>query len=169
MEDEEAKTHLMMTQPSASRQGPSSLSFNRAAITLDRSLHQTSKIRTVPELIDFNAERNPDYPFCIQARKNGEDGRLGFVTISYIQLREAIRRCSAWLVANITELELPVKHDEQRIVKGRPVALLVDSDVGLLMHKFALMSLGIPVRSHQVRLGVAESLPVLGTFALCKT
>lgn len=116
--------------------------FTRAAIDL-KDLN--SCIRTVPELIEHNATENGEHVFCIQCTKKDQDGSLQFTSISHLQLKQAILRCSAWLKENVPELVLPQKSDEGVFVKGPPAALLVESDVGLFVLKLSLISLGVSV------------------------
>ena len=124
-------------------------SFRAATININLRSHDDDQdsiddIRTVPELIEYNAQYNPNHPFCVQATENGATD-LSLLVVTYLQLKQAILRCSAWLVANIVELSLPQKSDGGKVVKGAPVALLMDSDIGLLFHLLSLMGLGVPV------------------------
>ena len=124
----------------------STADFKPASIKLQSREEDRNAIRTVPELIDFNAEHNAEQLFCLQATRevqNAPPAKL--VAITHIQLKHAILRCSTRLVTEIAELKQPYKNDEGQLVKCQPVALFVESDVGLLIHLFALMSLGVPV------------------------
>lgn len=121
--------------------GPYS-SFSRGDITLQPPY---SDIRTLPELIEYNAIRNSDYPFCIQAKKIGQGAPIAFLSISHLQLKRAILECSEWLQENIAELQLPSPMHGGRYVKGPPVALFAESDAGLLIYKLSLIGLGVPV------------------------
>jgi len=98
----------------------------------------------VPELIEYNVQYNPKHPFCVQAAEKGATD-LTLLVVTHLQLKQAILRCSAWLVANIVELRLPQKSYGGKVVKGAPIALLTDSDIGLLFHSLSLMGLGVPV------------------------
>ena len=121
--------------------------FNRAEICLrDTGVG----IQTVPELIEYNARENASHPFCIQSRKSGTDGSSSdweFITISHLQLKQSILRCSSWLCEGIEGMRLPRKNSttDQEFVKGPPVALFMESDFGLLVHQLSLVSLGVPV------------------------
>lgn len=119
-------------------------SFRAATINLQSPDQDSNNIRTVPELIEYNAQYNPNHPFCLQAAENSAID-LSLLVVTHLQLKQAILRCSAWLVANIAELSLPQKSDGGKVVKGTPVALLMDSDIGLLLHLLSLMGLGVPV------------------------
>lgn len=98
----------------------------------------------MPELIEYNAQYNPNHPFCVQAAEKGATD-LTLLIVTHLQLKQAILRCSAWLVANIVELRLPQKSYGGKVVKGAPIALLTDSDISLLFHLLSLMGLGVPV------------------------
>jgi acyl-CoA synthetase (AMP-forming)/AMP-acid ligase II len=106
--------------------------FKRPPVTLHPA-SSDQPIRTIPELIDYNATHNPDVSFCVQAVKDAAP-----VQITFGQLRDAIsRRCTQLRV------DLQLKPGPK---KSAPVALVMDSDVVLLVHLFALMGLGVPVR-----------------------
>ena len=119
-------------------------SFTRASINL--YTQETTSIRTVPELIEYNATHNSHHLFCIQAQKQIEDGRPQLLCVSHLQLKRAITQCQAWLVNTLSEPKLPSSSADGTVCA--PVALYVDSDVGLLIHLFSLMGLGVPVRLH---------------------
>ncbi|MCJ1251516.1 hypothetical protein MMC30_008751, partial [Trapelia coarctata] len=116
--------------------------FRRAKIDLKSP---DGKVRTVPELIDYNVKHNRNHAFCVQSRKQEGPVPYGFRTISNLELKHAILKCSNWLLTAIAELELPFEGDDGTTFKGLPVALLVDSDFGLLLHLLSMMSLGVPV------------------------
>lgn len=106
--------------------------FKRPPVTLLPASAEQA-IRTIPELIDYNATHNRDVVFCVQAVKDAAP-----VQITFGQLRDAIsRRCARFRA----ELQL-----DPGPKKSAPVALVMDSDVELLIHLFALMGLGVPVR-----------------------
>jgi acyl-CoA synthetase (AMP-forming)/AMP-acid ligase II len=134
-----------MTKPSMPPT-TSSTFFSRANINLQTQ--DDTSIQTVPELIEYNATNNPHHPFCIQAQKQSQDARPRLLSVSHLQLKRAIAQCQAWLVNTLVELKLPSISSDGTVYKGPPVALYVESDVGLLIHLFSLMSLGVPVRLH---------------------
>lgn len=140
-------------QPQHLRRHPA---FIRPNINL-QAQDETS-IQTIPELIEHNAAHNPHHLFCIQTQKRIQSARPELLSISYLQLKRAILYCQAWLLHNITELKLPVIVNGGTVSKGSPVALMVESDVGLLIHLFSLMSLGVPVSA------VSESILKLGSL-----
>jgi len=131
----------------------SPLEFRRAKIDLYST---NGDVRTVPELIDYNVKHNANSIFCVQSRKQEGSIPYEFRTISNLELKFAILKCSDWITTAIAEIALPFKGDDGTTVKCSPVALLVDSDFGLLLHLLSLMSLGIPASSlalHSVNLG----------------
>ncbi|KAE8553904.1 hypothetical protein EYB25_002442 [Talaromyces marneffei] len=91
--------------------------------------------RSLPELIDFQARVNPHRRFCIQAQKSTDAPLLD---VTYAQLKHAVSCCQDWLGKNVPEIQL------ENGTKDRPVGLLMDSDLTLVIYLFALMGLGIP-------------------------
>ncbi len=130
---------------------PSSLPFpfRRARVNIQSFQTETDSIRSLPQLIDFNASQNPDHPFCVQARKQTKHPLPDLLIISHQQLKQAVLNCSEWLMTNIAELVLPFP-SEGTALKGSPIALFLESDFGLLVYKLALISLGVPVSSFWV-------------------
>jgi hypothetical protein len=127
----------------------SSIPFEPAKIGSGQKRCGDGHIRTLPELIEYNARVNPEHIFCVQARKEkeGESNKSEFLTITHLQLRQAISNCSKWLVQNVGELSRPRRDESGVVRKGSPIALLMESDVGILFHLFSCMSLGVPVSS----------------------
>ena len=124
--------------------GGSPLRFIRPNISFTSKDEHT--VQTIPQLIDFNAKFNADHLFCIQAEKALLEHSPSFLHVTNAQLKEAIRRCAQWLKSAVQELVLPaIIEDGAGSRKGPPVALLLDSDINLLVHAYALMSLGVPV------------------------
>lgn len=121
-------------------------SFSPANIKLQSQ--DATSTRTIPQLVEHNATRNPHHSFCIQAQKQGHSQHAApeLLSISHLQLKRAIVQCQAGLVALLRESKLPSGADADG--KSPPVALYVESDVGLLIYLFSLMGLGIPVRLH---------------------
>ncbi|KAI9152366.1 Non-canonical non-ribosomal peptide synthetase ascB [Paramyrothecium foliicola] len=93
-------------------------------------------IHSLPELIDFNAQNNGDHPFCIQAKPTGE-----LDTITHADFRIAVANCARWLKEN---LPLGPARSDNALTRKAPVALFMESDFGLVVHEFALLSLQIP-------------------------
>ena len=128
---------------------------------------QSTSIRTIPQLVDYNAEHNPEYPFCYQVQK--ADDSLRLLDITHQQLKNAVLQCQEWLTENVVELERPFVNEDGSTTKGRPVALFMESDVGLWVHLLALMGLGVPVLLLSARLSptaVHHLLNTTGTSAV---
>ncbi|PWY76504.1 NRPS-like enzyme [Aspergillus sclerotioniger CBS 115572] len=128
-------------------------SFQRPPVNLyPADGEEEHSIRSLPEIIEFNAQANPDHLFCIQATKEA-DGGSGVCRVSNHQLRNAVANCERWLQENVTALQLPaLATDDGQVQKGRPVALLMDSGLGLFLHQMALIGLGVPVLLLSARL-----------------
>ncbi|KAL4783812.1 hypothetical protein BJX76DRAFT_357597 [Aspergillus varians] len=126
-------------------------SFQRPAIRLYPEPGETEHIRTLIEVIEFNAQANPDHLFCLQAKKNPGSPVPWLVSVSNHQLKTAISRCATWLRANL-QLQLPTVAEDGSVTKGAPVALLMESDIGLLLYEMALIGLGVPVLLLSARL-----------------
>ena len=120
--------------------------FRRPCIDLYVSEDAVDAIRTVPQLINWNAENNPDLLFCYQAVRPTDGSTTNEpVRITFANLKDAVAQCANRLVSSIKELQLPTHNADELHRKRPPIALLVESDVSLLFHLFALMGLGVPV------------------------
>lgn len=110
--------------------------------------HPTAAIRSVVELIDFNAENNPSHLFCLQIELHNNDGKPALLRITYKIFQHMIKQCQNWIEDHIPEARQAIAKGNHpgSCVKKSAIAILVDSDLGLLVHLFALMGLGIPVR-----------------------
>ena len=124
------------------------LRFERPRISFASQDEHT--VQSLPELIDFNAKFNADYTFCIQAEKAQLEHSPSFLHVTHAQLKRAICCCTQWLQSSVQELVLPeIPEDGAGTRKGPPIALLLDSDINLLVHVYTLMSLGVPVSKMQ--------------------
>ncbi|KAL4994640.1 hypothetical protein BDV10DRAFT_188841 [Aspergillus recurvatus] len=124
--------------------------FQRPVIRLYPATGERGLIRTLPEVIEFNAQANPDHVFCLQAKKRPDSPVLSLASVTNRQLKQAISQCAGWL-KNHLQLQLPAVIDGS-VKKGAPVALLMESDIGLLIHEMALIGLGVPVLLLSARL-----------------
>ena len=101
----------------------------------------TWKIRSLLDLVDFNAFHNPDLLFGLQESKTSGDLRH----ITYKELAQAVGRCIGWLNdQNLNHISNKLNRPEFQ-AKPPPVALLMNSDVNIFIYVLALMRLGIPV------------------------
>ena len=93
-------------------------------------------INCLPDLIQYNASQNGDRTFCIQGETIVENSRR----ISYQELERAVSACSYWV-----ESHLEIDSKEAEPYKPKPVALYLESDVGLFIYIAAMLASGIPV------------------------
>ncbi|KAF7171666.1 hypothetical protein CNMCM5623_003994 [Aspergillus felis] len=115
--------------------------FDRATLCLD---DESSKegVYSLSDLIQFNADHNPDHLFAIQEVKFGQHRQLERVT--FLSLHHAVLACREWLSVNFAA---------QRHKK--PIGLLMESDLGLFIYLASLLSLESPVLLLSARLGPA--------------
>ena len=99
-----------------------------------------SGIRTLPAVVDFHGENNPQHLFCLQVERDNR-----FVPVSYERLQHAIIRCQAWLHEQAIGLHPPIVDTDGRVKKCAPVAILMESHVGLAIYVLACIGKGIPV------------------------
>ena len=121
-------------------------SFVRAKVSLPGSSGSTKdSIQCLPDLVRFNAVYNPDHLFGIQSNQVSPDSPLQFTRVTFLQLAHAVERCCDWILAHVPEAS-PAKLDRYgSISKSRPVALFMESDLGLFIYLTALLTLNIPV------------------------
>lgn len=103
--------------------------FDVASDKLLASQHDEGRVQSLTELINFNSVHNASHPFCVQAKA---DGSLDAVT--HAQFKDAVSRCADWAREALAPL-----------TPGEPVALLMESDLGLVAYEFALISAETPV------------------------
>lgn len=124
--------------------------FQRASfdILLDQQSDSPSSIRSLPDIIQHNAIHNPDHIFCIQCKQSvsGGGSRLDFIHVTFLELKHAVDRCCQWLLENISDIHPAEVCSDGAVRKSRPVALFMESDVGLFLHIAALLALNVPVR-----------------------
>ncbi|KAJ5512744.1 NRPS-like enzyme [Penicillium fimorum] len=103
-------------------------------------VNSNTGIRTLPDLVDFHGKHNPQHTFCIQATRD-----QGFVSVSYGKLQRAIVRCQARLKREDSGLHPPTSDADGHVTKCAPVAILTESQVGLVIYVLACMGMGVPV------------------------
>ena len=147
--------------------GGSPLRFNRPSISFTSKDEHT--VQSIPQLIEYNAKVNADYAFCIQAEKALLEDSPSFLHVTNAQLKHAIYRCAQWLRSAVEELVLPeLIEDGAGTRKGSPIALLLDSDINLLVHAYTLTSLGVPVSEIEMRIPLkSSSKQDIGAPAVC--
>lgn len=107
-------------------------------------------LRSLPELVHYNAIHNPNHVFCLQSSQpSGTPEQIHFIPITYHQLASAVEDCSSWLLNTIPDAhaaELKAGPGGPTVKKALPIALFLESDVGLFIYIIALLTLNIPVR-----------------------
>ncbi|KAK0669808.1 hypothetical protein QBC41DRAFT_273799 [Cercophora samala] len=129
----------------------------------DGTLVKSDEITSLPGLIAFNAITNPNHVFSHQVeshrRENGgnkEEQSYSIRPVTFAQLDKAIGACAEWVRAS-----LPADQIDGRCMETRPVALYMESDIGLFIHLSALLSLNIPALLLSARLGSHSILHLL--------
>ncbi len=110
-----------------------------------RNRHDT--IASLPDLIRYNAIENPEHTFCVQTEVNSNGShnvtdlsRYNACRITFSQLDRATDSCATWIhkVVHPPGPGSPTK-------TSRPIALYLESDVGLFIYLAALLAMDIPV------------------------
>jgi hypothetical protein len=107
---------------------------------------EQQEIKCLPDLIRFNALNNSDHTFCVQAQLISHDQTLAFKYISFFELDQAVGRCCNWILANVKGVHSAEFAEDGSVRKSQPIALFMESDVGLFIYIAALLTLNIPVR-----------------------
>ena len=97
-------------------------------------------ILTLPAIVDFHGHNNPQHLFCLQVERDNR-----FVRVSYERLQHAVVRCQAWLKEQTIGLHSPIVDTDGHVKKCAPIAILMESHVGLAIYVLACMGMGIPV------------------------
>lgn len=106
-----------------------------------------TEIKSVIDLIEFNCRRNPHHLFCTQVEGDQDDlADVPLLQITFQLLFEMVSDCQRWIEENIDQAKQPILDRSGNMMKAPPVSLLLENDVGVLIHLFALMGLGVPVR-----------------------
>ena len=100
------------------------------------------RIRSLLDMVDYNAFHNPNLLFCLQESKDS----LELWPITYVDLAAAVGRCTGWLNYQNIDRAPCQQQGELSEAKPAPVALLMSSDITLFIYVLALMRLGTPVR-----------------------
>ncbi|KAK0702433.1 hypothetical protein B0T21DRAFT_112500 [Apiosordaria backusii] len=133
---------------------------------------KSDEITSLPGLIAFNAITNPNHVFGHQTEsrrpENGSQQSQGYSystrPVTFAQLDRAIGACADWI-----RTSLGADDGDASLSNIRPVALYMESDIGLFIHLSALLSLNIPALLLSARLGAHSILHLLqqtnaGTF-----
>jgi hypothetical protein len=126
----------------------SKLPFRRPILRHAQTGLPNDAIKTIPELIDFHARANPDHVFCMQSDSSDDRGEENFHHVTYSGLEKAILACETSILSTIGPTEFPKRDEQGNIVKRAPIALLMESDLSILLYLFSMFGLGIPVCSN---------------------
>lgn len=117
----------------------------------DPTCQKPLPLRSLPDLVLYDAIHNPHHVFCFQSRQApGPHGQLHSTPITYHQLAVAVENCCAWLLKTIPDAHSAELDAEHVVRKASPVALFLESDVGLFIYITALLTLNIPVRCYRL-------------------
>ena len=123
-------------------------SFNLlpASESIEHDEHRQS-IRCISDLVYFNAVKYPHHVFCLQSWKVSSDSASNFkyTFITYSQLAQAVERCCEWILRNVPGASEARLGLDGSISKSAPIALFMESDVGLFIYMLGLITLNIPV------------------------
>lgn len=111
------------------------------------------EIASLPGLIRFNATHNPAHVFCLQAeprrRESGiaSNGTHPYLArrVTFAELDRAVCACAAWI-----RKSLGLDGQTDKVIQ--PVALYMESDLGLFIHLSALLCLNVPALLLSARL-----------------
>ncbi|KAL7621049.1 hypothetical protein AAE478_008361 [Parahypoxylon ruwenzoriense] len=107
------------------------------------------EVRSLPELIRFNAAHNGAHTFSYHL--DHKDASL--VRSSFEDLSNAVDYCAAELLGLLPEIQL-AEVKEEKLVTSKPVAIFLESGLNLFVHIAALLSIGVPVVVLSARLSV---------------
>jgi len=130
----------------------SPVSFIRPPIHIPSNGEPLDNSWTLPDIVDFNAKHNPDSLFCYQKRKDSHETKM--FAITHLALRNAVVSCQSWLVENIAGIRRFEEQSGASSSGRRPIALFMESNVGLWVYMLALLGLDVPVLLLSARLGV---------------
>jgi hypothetical protein len=128
--------------------GSLSPSFRRATFELfdGQRTSNPESIRSLPDLIRFNALNNPEKLFAVQAKQSSASGKdSDFVEVKFRDLAESVEQCCSWILENIQGAHVAHVDDNGKVEKSKPIALLLESDLTLFIYLAALLTLNIPV------------------------
>ena len=111
-------------------------SFRRAKLNLfpRESDRFQDGIKSISDLIAFNARENPSRLFCLQGQRDSDT-----ISISFSQLEEAVQTCCLWLLECVS-------HEDS--VSRPSVAIFLDTDIVIFIYIAAILRCNLQV-SHQ--------------------
>ncbi|KAL8823833.1 MAG: hypothetical protein Q9191_005511 [Dirinaria sp. TL-2023a] len=136
------------TIPHLAAMGSYSPSFERPnfRLVLDQSAAEAESIRSLPDLVLFNALYNPQAIFCAQIQQSKiPQNDFEIVEVTFLELAHAVERCCQWILSNIGGVYPAKVFEDGEVQKGPPLALFLESDLTLFIYIAALLTLNIPV------------------------
>ncbi|KAL8728551.1 MAG: hypothetical protein Q9181_005308 [Wetmoreana brouardii] len=116
----------------------------------DSESGQLQTLRSLPDLVHYNAVHNPNHIFCLQATRSPKyPDKMDFTDITFFQLACAVENCCSWILRNLPGAYGAKLKDGLIVQKAPSIALFLESDVGLFIYILALLTLNIPVSSCQ--------------------
>ena len=127
-----------------------SQTFQRAPfdLLLDESVATADTIRSLPDLIQFNAVHNAHFLFCVQFRQSKRgliEKEVEEVHVTFSELATAIERCCVWILSKLGGIHSARLTSDGSVQKGPPVALFLESGVTLFVYMMALLTMNVPV------------------------
>lgn len=124
--------------------------------------HDKEQINCIPDLVLFNAIKNPHHVFCLQSSESSDSfpSQLDFTSITYSQLAQAVDNCCEWILSNAPGAFEARVASNGSVSKSVPVALFMESDIGLFIYLVALLTLNVPVcclLQHNITIAADES------------
>lgn len=119
-------------------------------------------LQTLPDIVEFNAAYNRDHLFCAQY---GHDIHAPPHFITHGDLYQAVLRFSAWLT--LQDLAQRPQVVDGKVVKSRPIAMLMSSDVTWFITFLALLRVGVPVRDDRVQEQLNPDILTLFRYCAC--
>ena len=89
--------------------------------------HDGAPIKSAVDLVEFNSKENGSQLFCLQAYKTLD--ATGLDRVTYKEFRDMVSNCQGWIDKHIPRSSI----EESKTPQRKHVALLLDSDVGLLV------------------------------------
>ncbi|PVI03043.1 acetyl-CoA synthetase-like protein [Periconia macrospinosa] len=123
--------------------------FNTPVFDASLAPPPDATIKTAYHLVNFNARKNAYHEFCLQAEKLPGSDQISLVSITHSDFERAIVACQSWILGNIASTRYSGGDGTSL---NKPVALLIESDVSILIYMWALFGLGVPVLLLSIRL-----------------
>lgn len=120
--------------------------FERARfdLLLDQRPATADTIRSLPDLIHFNAIHNPNTLFCIQLKQLAEN-ETEEIRVTFSELATAVEQCCVWILSTVKAVRPANLTSDGSVQKSPPVALFLESGVTLFVYMMALLTMNIPV------------------------